>query len=103
MKTTKLRKGQKVVCIHYKDRPVVKVIDIVEESEFHTGIEVWVKDAKGKQWWGSADWFKPLAKKNTARKVNKILNEHNANRALLCDSRVPGCSCCPISMCGRKI
>lgn len=93
MKTPKFRKGQKVVCIHYKDRPIVKVVDVVLESDFHTGIEVWVKDAKDRQWWGSADWFKAVPKKNTTRKVNKIIADHNANKALLCDSRVPGCTC----------
>jgi hypothetical protein len=54
----KFRKGQQVVCVHYKDKPVVTINEVIKyDQEIWT---VWVKDDKGKLWWGPEDWFKPV-------------------------------------------
>jgi len=57
------KRGQKVVCTHYKDRPVVRVKSV-------DGDEVWVLETKpcknGKvyvlPWWGPKNWFKKVSK-----------------------------------------
>lgn len=60
------RKKQKLVCVHYKDRPVVKVIFTIKQSRHisgYTGPEIWVEDSKGRNWWGPPNWFKSLRKR----------------------------------------
>lgn len=58
----KFRKGQKVVCIHYKDKPVVTVDSVDTRAN-----ELWVNDSNPKvrgadYWYGPLNWFKPLRK-----------------------------------------
>lgn len=57
----KFKKGQKLICIHYKDTPVIKVI------EHNINNEVWVVEAIKKSsskltWWGPPHWFKTRGK-----------------------------------------
>lgn len=57
-----LRKGQKVVCIHYKDKPVVYVDSVDVKND-----QVWVNDPNPKplassHWYGRINWFKPVKK-----------------------------------------
>lgn len=82
MKITKLHKGQKVVCVHYKDHPIVKVDSIWKN-------EVWVREFKPKRgsgiWWGPRNWFKALPKR-------KVLTKRTSS-GKLCDDGVLGCTC----------
>jgi hypothetical protein len=62
MKTT-FKKGQKIVCTHYKDKPIVVVIDV------RGATEVWVKSIKDVnadenlvKWWGPVNWFQKMPK-----------------------------------------
>lgn len=59
----KFKPGDEVICLHYPDKPVVKVL------ELH-GRELWVEelDRGGGilHWWGYPEWFKlirPMLKK----------------------------------------
>ena len=91
MKPIKLRVGQRVVCTHYKDRPVVKV-------ELIQGDEVWVLETRSfkdgnfytKSWWGPRNWFKALPKKRKG-----------LTKSGLCDSNIPGCTCNQSANIGR--
>jgi hypothetical protein len=58
MKPIKLKKGDKVVCTHYKDRPVCIVTDVNAE-------EIWVKEMGWMvDWWyGPRNWFRKLPRK----------------------------------------
>lgn len=63
MKKNTFRKGQKVVCTHYKDQPIVVVEDIVDGSLTYNGVtEIWVKDDQDLMWWGPKEWFKRVGK-----------------------------------------
>ena len=62
MKKNTFRKGQKVVCTHYKDQPIVTItsIDIKEN-------QVWVYDPNpiplaDNVWYGPTEWFKKVSK-----------------------------------------
>jgi len=59
MAKTKFRKGQKVVCIHYKDHPVVKIDSTWKD-------EIWVRELNPKigsgLWYGPKSWFKRIRK-----------------------------------------
>lgn len=95
---SKFRKGQLLICTHYRDRPLVKVTSI-------RGHEVWVIEARrfdNSSWWGPRSWFKAKAtkKRKVAKKVNKIMAEHERNRARLCDAGVPGCTCNQVASIG---
>ena len=72
---TKFKKGQKVVCIHYKKKPIVTVDFVIEKSRHisgYNGEEVWVMeipknkdDGKhdplyARSWWGPPSWFKAI-------------------------------------------
>jgi cytochrome c-type biogenesis protein CcmE len=55
----KFRKGQRVVCTHYKDRPVVIVDEVLTKQD-----QLWVRSTitrKGQSdyWYGPLNWFKP--------------------------------------------
>ena len=56
---SKFRKGQKLVCVHYKDKPIVKF-----EEQWKD--EIWVKEITPKigsgLWWGPESWFKKVKK-----------------------------------------
>lgn len=61
---TKFRKGQKVVCTHYKDRPVV-IVDEVVHRDGET--DLWVRSTTTKPgqsdyWYGPLSWFKRIKK-----------------------------------------
>jgi len=60
----KFKKGQKLVCIHYKDRPKVTVESFYAAAPYTANkkAEVWVRDEKGKLWWGPTTWFKKVRK-----------------------------------------
>lgn len=60
---TKFKKGQKVVCTHYKDRPAGIVDFVIEKSRHisgYKGPEIWVTDTKNRSWWGPPEWFKKV-------------------------------------------
>lgn len=89
---TKFRKGQKVVCVHYKDKPVV-IVDSVDVRYD----QLWVRNTVTKPrvsdyWWGPLSWFKPVCKKihpiKKPRGPRGLVDEGS-----LCDNGIPGCSC----------
>lgn len=63
-KPVRLKKGDLLVCTHYRTKPLVKFI------EYHNE-EVWVREvhppswlASGTfSWWGPRDWFRKLPRK----------------------------------------
>lgn len=64
MRYPKLNKGQLVICIHYRDRPLVKVDRV-------RGTEVWVTEPRQygfKSWWGPRSWFKTLPPEKKKKK-----------------------------------
>lgn len=77
----KFKKGQKLVCFHYKDMPTVTIDSV-------NGDEIWVKEANGKTWWGPREWFKVSARLKTKKAVKK---------SNLCDESIPGCTCNQVS------
>lgn len=92
---TKFHKGQDLVCIHYKDLPLVTVDSI-------NGKEVWViEHDNGRLWWGPASWFRaiPIVKRKKIRPIRKPKTPKKfvvtglATEGSLCDSGIPGCSC----------
>lgn len=66
---TKLRRGSRVVCTHYKDRPVYIVDAIVPASRSSENVEeVWVAEYRAgvvspDHWWGPRSWFRKLSSK----------------------------------------
>jgi hypothetical protein len=57
-----LKRGDRVICIHYKDRPICAVRSIVKEDKFE---EIWVKDKKHwDEWWGPRKWFRKIPKRS---------------------------------------
>ena len=88
MKTT-FKKGQRVVCIHYKAKPIVTVDHWDSRNE-----ELWVNEPKCKNqyWWGPLSWFKPVRKK--IRTVKKPRGPRGLiDEGSLCDNGIPGCTC----------
>lgn len=84
MKPTKLKAGQRVICTHYKDRPIVTVDCIIDQSRHisgYTGEEIWVTERRTfkdgnfytKSWWGPRDWFRALPKKQKISKVERYV------------------------------
>lgn len=60
-KPTKLKRGDRLVCTHYRDRPVVKFMYYMGEDEQ----EVWVQGGEEPYrmaWWGPRTWFRKLPK-----------------------------------------
>ena len=82
---TKFRKGQKVICTHYKNRPILRV-DSVD------GDKIWVSDkysATLGTWWGPKEWFKAIRPVKRPR-PHKPVTKHSG---FLCEDNVQGCSC----------
>lgn len=48
----KFEKDQELICTHYKNKPVVHVVEHRVEAD-----EVWVRDGFH-MWWGPKSWFK---------------------------------------------
>jgi hypothetical protein len=57
----KFKVGQKLICTHYKDHPVVTVRHIQEWTRTGRETEIWVKEDE-KLWWGPVTWFKQVSK-----------------------------------------
>lgn len=57
----KLKKGDRLVCTHYRKPYVVEFIEYVDQ------VEVWVREERGSmnnlEWWGPRSWFRKLPKK----------------------------------------
>lgn len=90
----KFKKGQDLVCIHYKDLPPVTVDSI-------RGKEVWVIDGDtGKLWWGPESWFKAISipKKKRKTKRNRVVK----HSGFLCEDNIVGCTCNQASSVGQQ-
>ncbi len=81
----KLKSGQRLVCTHYKDHPIVVV-----DSHFIENDEVWVHEEAAKNgvtygWWGPRKWFKVIPVKRAKKAVK--------HSGFLCEDNVAGCTC----------
>lgn len=68
-KPVKLKKGDRLVCTHYTDRPVVKFTGYNSRGDglLAEKAAVWVVDDRG-PWWGPRSWFRKLP----ARRQKKV-------------------------------
>lgn len=89
---SKFKVGQKVICTHYKDKPMVTINFIANVRMW----EIWVKDGKGDLWWGPESWFQVPSKpkKKAARPIHKPKTPTGLTfEGSLCAAGIPGCSC----------
>jgi len=84
--STKFRKGQQVICTHYKDKPTCIITDTLVDDDGY--VNIWVREIPNKtgttEWWGPANWFKAIPKKR------KKVVRHSG---FLCDDNIVGCTC----------
>jgi len=91
---SKFKKGQKVRCDQYQDKPTCVITDIREGSYDANRLEIWVREVPNKtgttDWWGPEIWFTAI-KKKAIRKPKAPTGL--AYEGSLCDNGIPGCTC----------
>jgi len=100
MAQSKFRKGQRVICTHYKKKPVVTISEVYK-GERWANTEIWVLERVNKKdgtfytksWWGPPSWFKAIRPIKKPKAPKSFAVTGLATEGSLCDAGIPGCSC----------